>query len=99
MSGGCTIYTKSVIEGYRNENSRKWMELLLSSIEESEAGMWKEQFVDVDQWVEHCKSTGFTKNVFSKVYGELPVPDTDVFPFENEMAQWMASYVFVSSKP
>lgn len=98
-SGGCTIYTKSVIEGYRNENSRKWMELLLSSIEESEAGMWKEQFVDVDQWVERCESTGFTKNVFSKVYGELPVPDTDVFPFENEMAQWMASYVFVSSKP
>lgn len=95
---GCTVYTKSVIEGSENENSQKWIELLLSCVDEGEAKVWKEHFVDIGQWVEHCKNVGFPENTFTKIYGELPAPDTTVFPFENEMAQWMASYVFMSAK-
>lgn len=97
-SGGCTVYTKSVVESYGNSNSRKWMELMLSGMEENEAKMWKEQFVDTGQWLERCKTTGFVENKFTKIYGELAAPDAGIFPFENEMAQWMASYVFVSVK-
>lgn len=26
-------------------------------------------------------------------YDELPAPNTDSFPYENEIAQWMAEYV------
>ena len=97
-NGGYTVYTKSVIESHGNENSKKWMELLLSGVEASEAKIWKEHFVDVDQWMKQCKEVGFAENTFTKVYGELPAPDTDVFPFENEMAQWMANYVILSKK-
>ena len=43
-------------------------------------------------------AVGFKENACTKIYGELPAPDTGVFPFENEMAQWMAEYVFVSTK-
>lgn len=35
----------------------------------------------------------------SNLYGELPAPHIDKFPFENEIAQWMAEYVFTSRKP
>ncbi len=97
--GGCTVYTKSAIEGQENPNSRKWMELLLSSVEQEEAKWWGEQFVDAAQWTEKCRKTGFSENTFTKIYGELPAPDQGIFPFENEMAQWMAGYVFVSEKP
>lgn len=97
-SGGCTVYTKSVVEGHGNSNSRKWMELMLSGMDENEAGMWKGHFVDTGQWLERCKTVGFTENKFTKIYGELAAPDAGVFPFENEMAQWMANYVFVSVK-
>ena len=98
-NGGCTVYTKFVIEGHDNSNSQKWMELLLSSVEKEEADWWKVQFVDTNQWIENCKTVGFAENSFTKIYGELPAPDITRFPFENEMAQWMANYVFVSVKP
>ena len=98
-NGGCTVYTKSVIEGHDNSNSQKWMELLLTSVEKEEADWWKVQFVDTNQWLENCKAVGFVENSFTQIYGELPAPDTDSFPFANELAQWMASDVFVSVKP
>ena len=47
--------------------------------------------LEVARW---CKE----ENTHTKIYGELPAPHTDRFPFENEMAQWMAEYVFVSVK-
>ena len=41
----------------------------------------------------------YTENRRVKLYDELPAPDADRFPFKNEMAQWMAEYVFTSRKP
>lgn len=98
--GGCSVYTKSVIAGHDNANSRKWMELLLSAADDArEAEWWKREFVDVEEWTAFCQSVGFTENGCVKIYDELPAPDTDRFPFKNEMAQWMAEYVFTSRKP
>ena len=98
--GGCSVYTKSVIAGHDNANSRKWMKLLLSAADDArEAEWWKREFVDVEEWTAFCQSVGFTENKCVKIYDELPAPDTDRFPFKNEMAQWMAEYVFTSRKP
>ena len=98
--GGCSVYTKSVIAGHDNANSRKWMALLLSAADDArEAEWWKREFVDVEEWTAFCQSVGFTENRCVKIYDELPAPDTDRFPFKNEVAQWMAEYVFTSRKP
>jgi len=98
-SGGHTIYTKSVVEDHESENSKKWINLLLSDLDYNEQLWWKNGLLDVNQWLKICKDAGFVENNSTKIYGELPVPSTDNFPFENEMAQWMAEYVFNSRKP
>ena len=74
------------------------MNLMLAGVDKEEAEEWNDQFVDTNQWIERCNNIGFTENTFTKIYGELPAPDTDLFPYKNEMAQWMESYVFVSHK-
>ena len=56
------------------------------------------RIIDLKQWLEICREYGYTKNETVKIYGELPVPDTDIFPYENEIMQWMADYVVVSQK-
>ncbi len=96
---GCSVYTKSVVEDLENDNSKTWIRLLLSSVKSDEAEWWKKEFVDVRQWIEKCTQIGFAENTYTRIYGELPAPSINSFPFENEMAQWMAEYVFVSVKP
>lgn len=96
-SGGCTVYTKSAVEDFESYNSKIWIRLLLSSVDKEE--WWKDELIDVHQWIEKCHKIGFIENTYTKIYGELPAPSTNKFPFENEMAQWMAEYVFVSLKP
>ncbi len=98
-SGGHTIYTKSVVENHESENSKKWIDLLFSHLDCEEKFGWKDKMLDVNQWLQVCKDTGFVEVNNTKIYGELPVPDTVKFPFENEMAQWMAEYVYTSRKP
>ncbi len=98
-NGGCSVYTKLAIEDFKSENSKTWIRLLLSSLEEEEKDWWKKELIDAHQWIEECKKIGFTENSHTKIYGELPAPKTNKFPFKNEMAQWMAEYVFVSLKP
>jgi ubiquinone/menaquinone biosynthesis C-methylase UbiE len=98
-SGGHTIYTKSVVEDHESENSKKWINLLLSDSDYDSRLWWKNELLDVNQWLKICKDTGFVENNSTKIYGELPAPGTDKFPFENEMAQWMAEYVYNSRKP
>lgn len=98
-SGGCSVYSKLTVEDFESDNSKTWIRLLLSSIEKEKQEWWKNELIDVHQWIEKCQKIGFTENVYTKIYGELPAPNTNKFPFENEMAQWMAEYVFVSLKP
>ncbi len=94
-----TIYTKSVVEDHESENSKKWISLLLSDLDYNEQLWCKNELLDVNQWLKICNDAGFVENNGIKIYSELPVPDTDKFPFENEIAQWMTEYVFNSIKP
>ncbi|MCI8544580.1 MAG: hypothetical protein HFH95_14980, partial [Lachnospiraceae bacterium] len=45
-----------------------------------------------------CRSTGYAATETKEIYGELPAPEGDVFPFENEILQWMGEYLCVSEK-
>jgi len=98
--GGHAVYNKSLIENHINGNSKKWLELLFSVLTETEntAIGFNDQLKDCGEWVDICKKRGFEQNNYIKVYDEMPAPDTEVFPFENEILKWMACYVFVSEK-
>lgn len=56
------------------------------------------QMKDIMQWKNICKNIGFSQTDIVKVYGEMPAPTDNVFPFENEILQWMGEYVVTSRK-
>ena len=93
---GSTVYSMSLVDDLESENTKKWKELFLS-LDES-YHVLEEKMRDIKQWLETCKQYGYNKNETIKIYGELPAPDTDTFPFENEILQWMADYIVTSQK-
>lgn len=94
--GAHAVYNMSLIEEPGNENTKRWLRLYRGLDDDAHAE--ENKLYDVNQWLETCRKTGFHKNETVKVYGELPPPETDKFPFENEILQWMAEYVVVSEK-
>ena len=65
--------------------------------------VWKGKFYHdirqfIEEWEEICRETGYSSTETKEIYGELPAPETDTFPFENEIMQWMGEYLCVSEK-
>lgn len=89
--GHCVVYDMCSAEDESSENTQKWTKLMQSIRCES-------SIYYINRWLDFCKETGFHTTESVKIYGELPAPDTDVFPFENEICQWMAEYALVSHK-
>ncbi|MPN27228.1 hypothetical protein SDC9_174656 [bioreactor metagenome] len=94
---GETIYNMSIVEDKSSLNSKKWLSLT-HSLGWSDEKEFSEQYVEIGEWIATCEKYGYKKTEVEKLYGELPAPDTDVFPFENEIMQWMCNYVCVSIK-
>ena len=95
-SGGRAVYNMSLVEDWQSANSNKWLKLLSDRHNCYSAG--KDMMIDISQWLEVCKRTGYSENEASLIYGELPAPSDEVFPYENEILQWMARYVITSVK-
>lgn len=95
--GGHAVYNISVVDDLQSENTRKWVQLYLALGPDSHPE--PDKMRDIRQWLQKCEETGYHHNEAVKIYGELPAPCDGVFPFENEVMQWMAEYVVVSQKP
>jgi ubiquinone/menaquinone biosynthesis C-methylase UbiE len=95
--GGHAIYNKCAVDDHDSKNTKKWIKLL-TSVSGTDGLLLKEKMVDVAQWHNECKKVGFLNNKSINIYKEMPAPDTAVFPFENEILQWMAYHVFISEK-
>ena len=94
--GGNAVYNMSLVDDHDSDNTKKWIELYMSL-----PGLYnisKDKMRDEYQWLAECERAGFSKNYSIKIYGEMPVPDTTTFPFENEILQWMACHVIISRK-
>lgn len=89
-NGGHGVYNISAVDDHQSENTQKWVKLC--------PPVGNTALHDINQWIEICKDTGYAKNEAIKIYSELPAPIDNVFPFENEILQWMAEYVVVSQK-
>ena len=94
--GGHAVYNMLLVADHESDNSKKWTKLYLSrpNVRDSD----KEKMRDCAEWLDKCRKTGFKQNNHINVYDEMPVPDTNIFPFENMLLRWMARYVFVSEK-
>lgn len=90
------VYNISVVDDHKSENTKKWIHLYTSL--DSSYHPELDKMNDINQWLQKCVKAGYNKNDAIKIYSELPAPVDDIFPFENEVLQWMAEYVVVSQK-
>jgi transcriptional regulator with XRE-family HTH domain/SAM-dependent methyltransferase len=95
--GASAVYDMGIVEDQNSANSKKWIELICSLGWYGDQEI-AEQLIDLKWWLNKCKEQGFTETESIKIYGELPAPDTNVFPFENEILQWMCNYIMISKK-
>ena len=95
-SGGHAVYNISAVDDHNSENTKKWIRLC-ESLDQS-YHLKDEKMNDIQEWLLKCQEAGYGESEAVKVYGELPAPEGDVFPFGNEVLQWMAAYVVVSQK-
>lgn len=94
--GAHAVYNISVVEDFQSENTQKWIQLCTELASGRYFG--PDKMNDIKQWIQKCEKIGYCNHEAAKVYGELPAPLDDIFPFENEIFQWMAEYVVVSQK-
>jgi len=88
--GAHAVYNISLIENHANPDTQKWIHLAQLSTSGN--------LNDSAQWLAKCRLVGFEKTELTKIYDELPAPQDEIFPFENEVLQWMAEFIAVSQK-
>ncbi|MGN1345732.1 MAG: helix-turn-helix domain-containing protein [Eubacteriales bacterium] len=93
---GIALYTRALLSDKENPNVRRWMKLMQPVFEEQPCWISEEDFYTVDEWKDTAAGFGFRRTDSVKIYGELPAPETDTLPFENEVLQWMSEYVCMS---
>ena len=95
--GGHAVYNISIVGDHASENTGKW-ECLYRTLTESGDYNLFEKLFDIREWEEICRQTGYASTETKEIYGELPAPEGNVFPFENEIMQWMGEYMCISGK-
>lgn len=93
--GGHAVYNISIVGDHDSVNTKKWERLYRSL---NETYLLHDKLFDIEEWKEICGATGYTSTETKEIYGELPAPEGDVFPFENEVLQWMGEYLCISRK-
>lgn len=93
--GGHAVYNISIVGDHDSENTKKWKHLY-NSLDENY--FLHEKLYDSHEWEAVCSKTGYSSTEMKEIYGEMPAPETDIFPFENEILQWMGLYLCVSEK-
>lgn len=94
-NSGSAIYNISVVDDHNSENTQKWMKLI-NSIDE--LSLLLDSVYDIKEWEQICLKTGYKFTEVKQIYSELPAPNGERFPFENEIMQWMSEYLCVSCK-
>ena len=89
------MYNISIVGDHDSENTKKW-EYLYGTLDAGYS--LHEKLYDIEEWEEVCKKTGYLSTETKEIYGELPAPDGDEFPFENEILQWMGEHLCISEK-
>lgn len=94
--GGSAVYDMSLVDDHENLNTMKWIELYLSldSSYHNKPSMMR----DISEWRDVCTNVGFSLTDAVKIYGEMPSPEDDVFPFENQVLRWMGRSAVISRK-
>ena len=91
--GAFAVYSIALVDDFSDSGTQKWLSLC-----KQYHCLNENQIYDAAKWSAICLETGYRENKMTKIYGEMPAPDSDEFPFENQVMRWMADYVVVSKK-
>ena len=91
--GGNCVYNMSILDDRNAENTQKWLRLI-----DPVDPLVKDEVFDIEEWKKICENTGYSLTRINKIYGEMPAPQSETFPFESEILQWMGLYLCVSQK-
>lgn len=94
--GGSAVYSIEVVDDLESENAKKWINLYLHC--EDTPLFSLDNICDINKLKDLCSKAGFSKTTSTKIYGDLPAPNDNIFPFENEMLQWMGEHEVISTK-
>ena len=104
QENGSIISDMAIVSDRENANVQKWLKLIQNEIGHDGDMMWEfySTIYDVKEWHELLKEFGFSHFTFKKIAryngteDELPAPDTDVFPYNDEISRWMG-LAFISA--
>ena len=91
--GGHCVYNMSILDDRNSENTQKWLRLI-----DPVDPLVKDEVFDIEEWQKICGDTGYPLTRIHKIYGEMPAPQGEAFPFGREILQWMGMYLCVSQK-
>ena len=91
--GGNCVYNMSILDDRRSTNTQKWLRLI-----DPVDPLVKDEVFDIEEWQRICADAGYPLTRINKIYGEMPAPQGEAFPFESEILQWMGTYLCVSKK-
>jgi len=74
---------------------KKWLQLLKS---QEDCAWVSDSIYSIEEWKSVCTESGYRTTEVKQIYEELPAPEGNVFPFENEIMQWMGEYLCISCK-
>ena len=91
--GGNCVYNMSILDDRGSANTQKWLRLI-----DPVDPLVKDEVFDIEEWKRICSDTGYPRTLLNKIYGEMPAPQGEKFPFGREILQWMGMYLCVSEK-
>ena len=94
--GGEAVYLYSIAKDFESENTKKWMELMGRLPDSHHADF--ERIYDLRRWLVVCEQTGYRDHRTVEIYGELPAPEVDAFPYENQIMRWMCEFMITGKK-
>lgn len=95
-NGGDAVYNISVVDDHNSENTQKWLKLC-RTLDISFYSLF-DSLYDITEWKAVCQEVGYRETESTQIYGEMPAPAGDKFPFRNEILQWMGECLCVSKK-
>jgi ubiquinone/menaquinone biosynthesis C-methylase UbiE/transcriptional regulator with XRE-family HTH domain len=93
--GGSAIYLATACDAQSSKLVERWVTLLKR---EGVYEMTRTMICDKKMWQEKNARTGFTTFGYQKIKDEQEAPDTEEFPYENEIMQWMGSAIIKATK-
>jgi ubiquinone/menaquinone biosynthesis C-methylase UbiE len=94
-NGGATVHISSTCDDSSSDLVNRWVQLLKK---EGIYKMTRSLIRDRRMWEERNRIIGFSDFKYQKIKDEIPPPETDTFPYKNEIMQWMGTAVITSTK-